>query len=73
MADFCKQCSIDIFCEDFGDLKGLVTEEEVKEGFFAAVICEGCGFIIVDHLGVCKDKNCEKHGSEQKSENSKLG
>jgi len=74
MADFCKQCSIENFGQDFGDLKDLVTEDAVKDGFFAAVICEGCGFVIVDHQGVCRDKNCEKHGTENKQEeNSQVG
>ncbi|UDL14069.1 hypothetical protein [Salmonella phage vB_SenS_S124] len=51
MADFCKQCSIDMWGKDTGDLSGLITEAEVKEGYGAVVICEGCGVIRVDHEG----------------------
>ena len=51
MADFCKQCSIDMWGRDTGDLSGLITEAEVKEGYGAVVICEGCGVIRVDHEG----------------------
>ena len=51
MADFCKQCSIRIFGEDFHDLAGLITEEQYKEGITAQVLCEGCGFVSVNHLG----------------------
>lgn len=53
MADFCRQCSKEVFGEDFGDLKGLVP----KFGPFAAVICEGCGATHVDLGG-----NCIYHG-----------
>lgn len=51
MADFCKQCSIEMFGEDHGDLADLISEEKVKLGFGASVLCEGCGFILVDHEG----------------------
>ncbi|NCB96657.1 MAG: hypothetical protein EOM35_09505 [Negativicutes bacterium] len=52
MAEFCKECSIDMWGRDMKDLAGLVTEQEVKEGLGAVVICEGCGIIRVDHNGV---------------------
>ncbi|AIW04010.1 hypothetical protein EM69_004005 [Salmonella enterica subsp. enterica serovar Typhimurium] len=51
MADFCKECSIDMWGKDTGDLSGLITEAEVKEGYGAVVICEGCGIIRVDNNG----------------------
>ena len=51
MADFCKQCSIEIFCEDFGDMAGISTPEDTAKGFYARVLCEGCGLILVDHTG----------------------
>jgi hypothetical protein len=54
MADFCHECSIEIFGEDFGDLAGLVTEQQVVQGLRAEVLCEGCGPILVDHRGVCQ-------------------
>lgn len=51
MADFCKECSIDTFGQDFGDFADLVTESEVAKGIGAYVLCEGCGYIRVDHFG----------------------
>jgi hypothetical protein len=57
MADFCRQCSVSVLGIDdqdyFGDLSGLISEEEVKTGLGACVICEGCGFVRVDHTGKC--------------------
>lgn len=53
MADFCKQCSIQLFGQDYKELAGLISEEEVKKGMGAVVICEGCGFVLVNHLGEC--------------------
>ena len=54
MADFCTQCAKDNFGPDTpSDLKGLISEEESKKGFGAAVICEGCGHILVNHNGDC--------------------
>lgn len=61
MADFCKQCSIDIFGEDFRELAGLSTEDDTKNGFYPAAICEGYGWIRVDHDGVCVSSDCNKH------------
>lgn len=51
MADFCKQCSIDTFGKDHGDLAGLITEQDTKEGYGMWVLCEGCGPAWVDHTG----------------------
>jgi hypothetical protein len=62
MADFCKQCSEELFGKDFGDLKGLISEEEVKKGFGAVVICESCGYTLVDHEGRCVASDCTIHG-----------
>ena len=58
MAEFCKQCSIEHFGQDFGDLAGLISDYEVERGLGACVICEGCGFIQVDHEGKCIAPNC---------------
>lgn len=64
MADFCKQCSIDMFGEDFGDLAGLSSKEETERGLFALVLCEGCGPAQVDHEGKCISVDClKKHGA----------
>lgn len=51
MADFCKECSIDMWGGDSKDLAGLITQEEVSKGYGALVLCEGCGMIRVDHEG----------------------
>lgn len=66
MADYCKQCSIELFDEDFRELAGLVTKEQFEspDKLVAFVICEGCGFITVNHEGECVDPNCEQHGKE---------
>jgi hypothetical protein len=63
MADFCKQCSEEHFGEDFKELAGLSTEERVKEGYYAVVMCEGCGPIQVDVEGRCISSDCVlQHG-----------
>jgi hypothetical protein len=38
--------------EDMRDMANLITEKQVKEGHGAQVLCEGCGYILVDHNGV---------------------
>jgi len=53
MADFCSQCSIRNFGEDLGDLANITTE-----GHYINVICEGCGFTVVDYRGVCVADRC---------------
>lgn len=63
MADFCKQCSIDIFGEDFGDMKNCSTPEDTAKSLFALVLCEDCGPTQVDHEGKCIAEDCyKKHG-----------
>lgn len=64
MDDFCKQCSIEIFGEDFRDLAELSTEDDTKNGLYPVVICEGCGCIQVDHEGACVSPDCAKHHVE---------
>lgn len=57
MADFCKQCSINMFGEDFKELARIS-----EPGQFADVICEGCGWTTVNHNGECVSSTClEKH------------
>ena len=58
MADFCKQCSIDHFGQDFRELAGLSKPQDTANKLYANVICEGCGHIQVDHEGVCVTTNC---------------
>ena len=50
MAEFCLDCSRELFGED-SDFKGIISEEQFNEGLIVPVLCEGCGFIEVDHLG----------------------
>lgn len=61
MADFCKQCSEEIFDKDYGDFKGIITEKQSKEGYAMPVLCEGCGPTYVDHEGKCIGIYCIKH------------
>jgi len=49
VADFCRQCSEEIFGEDFGDFRDC----SPTYGPFKAVICEGCGATHVDFEGNC--------------------
>lgn len=66
MADFCKQCSLEMFNKDFGDLAHLgKTPPPADMGFSA--LCEGCGPTIVDWDGVCIAKWCPLHGSDSKN------
>lgn len=51
MADFCKCCSIAMFGEDHRELAGITTAEDVAAGRAASVICECCGYILVDPDG----------------------
>jgi len=62
MADFCRQCSIDIFGEDHRELAGITTQEAWEDGRAACVICEGCGFIQVDPEGNCVSFDCLAKG-----------
>ena len=62
MADFCRQCSIRIFGEDYHDLAKITTPEDWTQGKSAVVLCEGCGPIQVDPEGNCISKDCLEHG-----------
>ena len=66
MADFCKQCSEEIFGKDFRELAGITTEEDVAKIMYCVVICEGCGVTQVDPEGQCVC-DCLK-GHSQKGE-----
>jgi len=68
MADFCKQCSMDIFGEDFGDLAKLCTKKENEQGLYAIVVCEGCGTTLVDNEGRCVSSDCLRKHSESKED-----
>ena len=69
MADFCQQCSIELFGVDHKDLAGLSSEEDTKEGLYCVVLCEGCGAIQVDHRGKCVTVGCLKqHNKGERDE-----
>jgi hypothetical protein len=66
VADFCKQCSVELFGEDTKDLAGLISQEDAANGLGALAICEDCGNpagILVNDKGECLGGNdCRKHG-----------
>lgn len=52
MADFCQECSIEIFGEDFRELANLGNGKELPPGHGWRALCEGCGYmILVDNDG----------------------
>lgn len=68
MADFCSQCSLENFGEDYDD---FATRDPKYLGDFRhrwQVICEGCGpECIVVWNGLCVSETClKKHGLEEK-------
>lgn len=65
MADFCQQCSIEQFGEDFHNLANLGPPLSPGKGYI--VICEGCGATFVDHEGRCISPDCDyRHGKENR-------
>ena len=62
MADFCRQCTTDLFGEDvINDFAGMTTKEDEKQGRFALVLCERCGPIQVNTVGGCISSDCFKN------------
>jgi hypothetical protein len=53
MADYCLQCSEDYLGMPGSDFVGVITEEDWVAGYVGNVLCEGCGFTQVDHVGRC--------------------
>ena len=69
MAEFCKQCSEALFNKDFGDLKGLIPQEDLDKGLiYSTVLCEGCGPIQVDNEGTCVSPDCLSFHGEKKDD-----
>lgn len=64
MADYCLQCSLEIFGKDFRELAGLSSPEDTRNKRYALAICEGCGPIQVDHDGWCVSDDCSKRHGE---------
>ncbi len=63
VADFCRQCALDNWGEDNGDLaylNGLAPT--LLPGYGYSVICEGCGFILVNDAGECISEDCLERG-----------
>lgn len=59
MADFCRQCSMDHFGEDFGDLRPT---RKLPPGTSMFALCEGCGPIQVNQEGECICEDCHEKG-----------
>jgi len=68
MASFCKQCSEELFGEDFGDYRGVTSPSAWLAGFACIVVCEGCGAIQVDPNGACVSSDCLRAGHAQDRE-----
>lgn len=68
MADFCQQCSIALFDEDFRDTAEVMPREAYTDGSGYAVICEGCGYTVVDFDGKCIADWCQEHGTKEQQE-----
>ena len=66
MAEFCKQCSEELFDKDYGNFAGQSTAADTKNGLFSGQLCESCGLVLVDHTGKCVDIRCPKHGSKKR-------
>ena len=63
MAYFCRQCSINIFGKDYGDLKGITSEESWAAHRAAYALCENCGYVkeFVERVGsLIQDKRVMK-------------
>lgn len=74
MADFCSQCSKELFGEDFSDLAGLF--EPTAEAQSIPALCEGCGPTAVNAAGECiyhDGKTSAECLAEGASENVKGG
>jgi hypothetical protein len=69
MADFCWNCTVQILGmpAEENDLKGLTTEADTAAGLYASVLCEGCGFILVDHTGKRVPEPSDKPETEGKT------
>ncbi len=54
MADFCLECTEELFGQQYArvnDFRNLISKEEYERDYVMRVLCEGCGWIIVDHNG----------------------
>lgn len=52
MAEFCVECAKEMWGKEIdSDFNGILSENEFKKGQLLSVLCEGCGYIYVNHLG----------------------
>lgn len=66
MSEFCKQCSLDLFGEDYHDFRNLTTTKDDKNCAYAQVLCEGCGVILVNSDGECVSPCLRNHKQGKK-------
>ena len=69
MADFCQQCSEEIFDQDFKELAGITPFDAWNDDKASVVLCEGCGPIQVDPEGRCVSSDCLKKHSQSEEDN----
>lgn len=50
MADFCRDCTIEFFGEEYAVRNDFIFPSWEK-GSFGWVLCEGCGYIVVNRHG----------------------
>jgi hypothetical protein len=74
MAEFCTQCAENMGFEP--DFIGLTTAEEWAKDEATLVLCEGCGFTLVDPDGRCITNCAIRHvpdNSGYDAQNASLG
>lgn len=69
MSDLCRQCTKEIWGEDSSDFDIYPSDDHNKFDFDGGeqiqnskVLCEGCGYILVNRYGSCVDPDCQIHG-----------
>jgi hypothetical protein len=67
MAGFCKQCSIEVFGKDYGDMRGITKQSDVADSKYACVLCEYCGPCQVDCDGKCINHSDKEHETMYKN------
>ena len=73
MADYCFQCTRDILGVNpvYNDLAELSKPEDTAKKMYPVVLCEGCGPIQVNHLGICMSDDCLEKGHKHETKDSK--
>ena len=61
MADWCKQCSDEMFGEEHPFYQTY--DKPAPPGRAYMILCEGCGIITVNQQGECNDPSCTLHNS----------